>query len=122
MRFIVKPSPDRDEYVEWSTIVEAPMRIGSRADFVRELGQGVASRLDRADETGTTSYPPPRGPQDGAWGDVLIFEQRGTISCAKLSEFTHLLLDGDLQGALRLCEPFEDEDRVRGLDAPSEPG
>jgi len=42
MRFIVKPDPGRDEYVEWSSIVESPTRVGSRADFLREL---VASGL-----------------------------------------------------------------------------
>jgi hypothetical protein len=122
MRFIVKPDPGRDEYVEWSSIVESPTRVGSRADFLRELGVGelgnrTADRLDRADRTGTTSHL-----REGAWGDSLVFEQRGTIACARLGEFTHLLFDGDLQAALRLCEPFEDLDHVRGLDAPSQPG
>jgi hypothetical protein len=122
VHFIVKPDQNRDVYVEWSSMMEAPIRIGSRADFLRELGAGepgnrTTDRLDRADRSGTTMLPPPLSPQDGAWGDLLVFEQRGTIACAKLAEFTHLLFDGDLQGALRLCEPFEDEERVRGLES-----
>jgi hypothetical protein len=120
-RFIVKPDPDRDEYVEWSSIVESWTFLGTRAEMLAHLRAGrdyvefgeqaPNVRLDRADKNGTSSFL-----GEGAYGDRLVFEQRGTIACARLGEFVRALADGDLQAALRMCEPWEDEERVRGLE------
>lgn len=50
-KFIVKPIKDRDEYVEWSTIVDSPVSCGNRADYSDEN----PARLDRADATGSSA-------------------------------------------------------------------
>ncbi|MFE9099867.1 hypothetical protein [Actinomadura geliboluensis] len=65
--YILKPDPDRDLYVEWSTIVDAPVGHGTRAEWVAE---GIApARLDRADRTGTSAYRPLAV---GAWDDAEL--------------------------------------------------
>ena len=112
---ILKPDPERDEYVVWSNIVEAPLALGTAEEIVQWLGlhdQAPADksreRIARADATGTSSMI-----GDGAFGDYMIFEQRGTIACAKIAALTRCLINEDLDGALALCEPFDGETEVR---------
>ncbi len=50
---------------------------------------------------------------DGAFGDFMIFEQRGTIACSQLADLTRYLIANDLDSAYDLCEPFDDETEVR---------
>ncbi|WP_433330044.1 hypothetical protein [Spirillospora sp. CA-294931] len=71
---MIKPEPGRDLYVEWSTVVEAPVAHGTRAEWEAE---GVdPAHLDRADRTGTSCYPPL---SLGAWDDdeLLVAEPLG---------------------------------------------
>jgi hypothetical protein len=112
---IIKPDPDRDEYVAWSTIVEAPVCLGSADDLVaffadhnQDPEEKTRERIARADATGTSSMI-----GDGAFGDFMIFEQRGTIACSKLADLTRCLIANNLNGAYDLCEPFGDETEVR---------
>lgn len=68
-RFIVKVAPDRDAYLEWSTVVDAPVSVGVRDAFVAEYGE---ERVARADVAGTSAryfhwLPPVE--QAGGWGD-----------------------------------------------------
>ena len=54
--FILKlnPDPEDDQYVEWSTIVEAPTsEILTEAKAIELYGR---ERLERAKKTGTSSY------------------------------------------------------------------
>jgi hypothetical protein len=111
---IIKPDPSRNEYVAWSTIVESPLCIGDADDIVVFLAQQYHSpesearkRIARADATGTSSHD-----DEGAFGDFLIFEQRGTIDCAKLADLTRCLIADDLDGAYDLCKPFDDSAEV----------
>jgi hypothetical protein len=71
--FIVKPDPDDDFYVEWSTVVDAPTAYGSREELTADLGprSGSAERFDRADEFGTSMCDPllPRDDQFFGWND-----------------------------------------------------
>ena len=55
--YIVKPIADRDEYVVWSTIVDAPTHVGTRATLGLILGgtAGAPERFDRADHTGSSA-------------------------------------------------------------------
>lgn len=51
-----------DEYVEWSTVVDAPVSYAiTRAEAVEAFG---ASRIARADEKGTSYLSPPYTLQD----------------------------------------------------------
>lgn len=58
--YIVKPKPDEDFYIYWSTVVDGPVGWGSRKDLKRDISgdsliAGNDQRFDRADETGTSS-------------------------------------------------------------------
>lgn len=55
-RYIVKPVAERDFYVEYSTIVDNWVSCGTREDMVR-YGLIDETRLDRADATGSSSWP-----------------------------------------------------------------
>lgn len=113
-RLIIKPDQGRDEYVLWSTIVEAPLALGTAAQITewlmhdqKEPVHVTRERIARADATGTSSVD-----GDGAFGDFMIFEQRGTIACSKLADLTRCLLNDNLDGAYDLCEPFDDKTEV----------
>jgi hypothetical protein len=49
--YIVKAAPDEDLYVEWSTVVDAPIRWGTSDALVLRR-----DRKSRADATGTSSF------------------------------------------------------------------
>ncbi|UDL16524.1 hypothetical protein SEA_ZOOMAN_283 [Microbacterium phage Zooman] len=65
-RYFIKPEPDVDLYVWWSTIVDAPIMWGTRAEFMEQyesdremmfdFGRDFEERLDRADATGSSSH------------------------------------------------------------------
>lgn len=58
-RHIIKPERDVDFYVEYSTIVDCPVGWGSREDFLKKREVQPSQqreRLERADETGTSSH------------------------------------------------------------------
>lgn len=60
-RYIMKADKDHDLYVEWSTVVDAPVGWGPAASF-SSLDVG---RKARCDETGTSMHDP----QWGGWED-----------------------------------------------------
>lgn len=115
---IVKATPDADLYIEWSTIVEAPTFIGTRAETLEYLGLPSPSvsdtpeeRLARADETGTSA----KGDYAwfGSWTyDGFVVEQRGVLPRSRLSAFAVLYADDD-PAWLDLLEPFDAETPVR---------
>ena len=116
---VIKPSPDRDEYVYWSTIVEAPIMWGDRAGMLAYLQEEhdnaplVTSepgpRLDRADRYGSSAL-------DGTfrWDDQeLIYEQRGYLARKDLYRACLLLGEDRESEVWDLMTPFEDEAGVR---------
>ena len=104
---LVKAAPDRDMYVGWSNVAEAPAGVWSREAAI-EYGF-PPSRLDRADQTGTSSHI-----GDGAWNDSgFVAEQRGWLRRDRLGDYAVEYLHGDLQAAFDLLEPFEGETEVR---------
>lgn len=114
-RIIIKAAPDRDLYVEWSTIVEAPVFIGGRAETLAHLhreqegGDAPEVRLARVDETGTSA----KGSYAwfGAWDDEgLIYEQRGSVPRERLCDFLDAYLRDDEEAALSFVVSFERED------------
>jgi len=122
-RIVIKPDRDEDFYVGWSTIVEAPIWFGSRADALkciiqdhRESG-GPADppeeRLARADRYGS-SIKPEANYGFGYWDDDgFIYEQRGVLPRKYLIEACRLLAADDDPGVWDLLEPFEDGEAVR---------
>lgn len=120
--FIIKAARDRDLYMEWSTIVDGPTFIGTRAEILAHLERAPDRRpadvpevrVRRADETGTSAKPDPHapgysGPLDGAWDDTgLIVEQRGWLPRARFAEFLDAYL-ADPEKAYALLDPFDDE-------------
>ncbi|MCW6008697.1 hypothetical protein K1W54_29745 [Micromonospora sp. CPCC 205371] len=121
---LIKPVPDRDEYVYWSTVVEAPIAFGSRVEMLAEFAeewkrdhgdippQGWRSpeaRLARADEYGSSAV-------DGffRWDETtLIFEQRGLLARKDLYRAAELLHEEREAEVWDLLTPFEDEVEVR---------
>lgn len=100
---LVKAAPDKDLYVQWSTVCDMPGGVFSR-ETALEYGF-PPSRLDRADETGTSSHI-----GDGAWDDNgFVAEQRGWLRRGRLGDYAVEYLHGDRQAAFDLLEPFEGE-------------
>lgn len=103
---IVKTAPDKDMYVGWSNICEMPAGVWSRQTAL-EYGF-PASRLDRADTTGSSSHI-----GDGAWDDNgFVAEQRGWLRRDRLGDYAVEYLHGDRQAAYALLEPFDDSPAV----------
>jgi hypothetical protein len=115
---VVKPDRDRDLYVGWSSIVEAPVWWGPRAEVLQYLADdhrgrsddAPEARLARADEAGTSAYDK----RDGGWDDEgFVYEQRGWLPRTKLIPLCEALQRGDESAAWDLLEPFDDETEVR---------
>ena len=111
--FILKPAPDRDEYVLWSTITECPYFVGTREECKRELsvhgpGAGASERFDRADRTGTSSVDGLDGWDDGKTTGRVIVEQRGLVELKDLPEVYRCLMSK--QSYDHVVTPFEDDE------------
>ncbi|CAL9349205.1 hypothetical protein SUDANB1_00426 [Streptomyces sp. enrichment culture] len=100
---IVKPHRDKDQYVGWSNVCDMPAGVWSRETAI-EYGF-PPSRLDRADDTGSSSLI-----GDGAWDDKgFVAEQRGWLRRERLGDYAVEYLHGDREAAYALLEPFERE-------------
>lgn len=109
-RLILKPDRDVDFYVEWSTIVDSPIRSGPRAYLEAELGPDSAVRFDRADKHGSSSLGRWYGFDDtGLITGEPLPEQRW-LPRSKLAAYAKALDINDRAAAMGLTEPIEDED------------
>lgn len=125
-QIIVKPASDRDEYVIWSSIVEAPVGYGNRAEILTQLredwdrdyphatpkpGFRPEDRLGRVDANGSSAAG------DYTWGywdhDGFIYEQRGWLPRQHLYRACELLDAGREAEVWDLLTPFEGETEVR---------
>jgi hypothetical protein len=126
-RLVIKPIADRDEYIAWSTVVEAPLSGGTRAEMLRwvanrhgmDRGPGGAEKLmARVDECGTSIKQDPDSTfqwREGEWSDdSFIYEQIGTIAREKMYPMFRLLVEGREREALDLLEPLEDDPEYPG--------
>lgn len=111
--YIIKPDPTLDQYMIWSTIVEAPLIAGTRLDIEdyvsNNLSQvrGLAASFERADRTGTSATD-----GDGGYDDSVgfIYMQQGFIPRAKFTDLSYLVGDGHQRyDATPLIIPFEDD-------------
>lgn len=121
-RLVIKPIRDRDEYVGWSTIVDAPLAGGTRAEMLEWVASrtgmdrgkaGAAELMDRVDEVGTSIVQDPDSSfqwRFGEWSDTeFIYEQIGTVERENLYPMFLLLVEGKEREALDCLDPFEDE-------------
>ena len=69
---IIKPIRDEDFYVVYSSVVDAPIRCGTRAELEATYEHAGADRFARADETGSSS----KLGWDG-WADQTITVREG---------------------------------------------
>lgn len=117
-RFIIKPEADRDLYIEWSTVVDAPVKAGTRETITAELDHefGTHGRdhtreaLDRADELGSSSML-----GDGAWNDERLILMNGPgapglIYRKDLVKMIEVYEKPDAEKLIgAMVEPFEDD-------------
>ena len=119
---VIKPERDTDLYVGWSTIVEAPVWWGPRAEVTQYLIEDAAkpygdstspeARLARADANGTSALG--GFAFFGRWDDEdLIYEQRGLLPRRCLIEACEALAREDESAVWDLLEPLEDGMEVR---------
>jgi hypothetical protein len=123
-RYIMKASKDDDLYVEWSSVVDDAIFVGTReemfAHLVREdaashpgfapiQGNRAEDRLLRCDETGTSyehKWPSGNGPE-GSWTDSTVqIGQEGTIPRDKLCEYALAMKRNDMEARDKLITPF----------------
>lgn len=110
-RYIIKPSQDEDVYVEWSTIVDAPVsRTMTRAEAVAAHSE---ERIARADESGHSCLWT-RAP---FWDRTVIVMEvqpcpRGTIRHADAGRFTDALIAEDYETAGSYITPFDDDEET----------
>lgn len=135
---VMKESPESDFYIGWSSVVEAPVwgadREGALEILRRESDLYLRDdaphhpeqRLERADETGTSSMWVTKAaeespafaahgyPEDGSWEDSgTIYMQRGMVSRANMFALTRRILADPGADVTDLLTPFDDEDEVR---------
>lgn len=116
-RIVLKATPERDLYCEWSTIVDSVTFIGTRAEIVEYLGEGEFRgsgdrpevRVSRADHFGTSAMY--GDPHDGAWEDSgFVYEQRGWLPRARLVDLLdRYLADPEDPKVDDLLDPLEDD-------------
>lgn len=114
---IIKISPERDAYLIWSNMVEAPVFAGTRDELVDHLTTGwreqakqaVLDRLARADAKGSSALYPSQLDPDGGWNDKdgFIYKQEGWLPRSRLEQVYDRLIDGNFDMA-DLLDPFDD--------------
>ncbi|MET9779372.1 hypothetical protein ABZ023_34930 [Streptomyces sp. NPDC006367] len=114
-RCIIKATQDEDLYLEWSSVVDACTRVGTRAEFLA-LGHRQEA-LDRADRTGTSDIVAHLGGWDDDSLGVGTTEHRQhegplILNRADLVAFARHLAVGDSQQAEALLisdpEPWDE--------------
>lgn len=113
-RIVMKEAPDVDFYVIWSSIVDAPVYWGARAEIAARVESQVDNpaeeRLARADATGTSAMPDPwvtHSHLPGAWDDSgFIYDQRGWLPRAKVFELARRLAVSSDPDVDDLLEPL----------------
>jgi hypothetical protein len=116
-RFIMKASKDDDLYVEWSSVVDDVIFVGTRMEMFTHLvredaashpgyapiqGNRAEDRLVRCDETGTSALD-----GDGSWNDPVVqIGQEGTIPRDKLGEYALAMKRNDMTARDALITQF----------------
>lgn len=98
--YLVKVDRERDAYIVWSTVVESPVELGTRAELQAENSKLTDERFNRADASGTSARFfdwLPDDQQELGWADAdgVICEQRGFLPRTRLGDVY------DLYGPMR---------------------
>lgn len=111
MKPILKPFRDRDIYIEWSSIADAPTRIVFSRDNARRYLDVDETRLDRIDLNGS-SVSSGVGGGWGWWDDAGIIWNQRWLPRENLYLLTVAELDQDRDECMRLTQEFVDENPV----------
>lgn len=121
--FIIKPDAEEDFYVNWSTVVDAPLQWGTREELMYDLGNengGIPERFDCADRYGTSMCDPnlPRDDQWFGWNETKFLVREivphwdkyiTLIKREDLKEMCHRLETDDDTEDLLIKENIDDE-------------
>lgn len=118
---IIKPVPERDEYVIWSTEEEFPIACGTRAEMLEYLGGDLQAgecptcrrfisvqdtpeaRLRRTDLNGSSDL----SHRFGWWDDgEFLYRQRGMLNREDLVRACQLVCDGRGDEVAALLDPL----------------
>lgn len=124
--YIVKIAPDREDFIIWSSIVEAPKWFGNREELIEHLGDiegecptchnrvapgdTTRERIKRADLNGSSGYD-----RTWWWDESEIYAQLGVLHREHLGTVTALLAGGAPMDDERIrihLEPFDDDEAV----------
>lgn len=118
-RYIIKPHKDLDLYIEWSTVVDAPLFVGSRVEITEYLTGGIGhdahtpslalERLDRADERGSSMLDPTGCDWDSVGLIPCTHRGQRWLRRGRLGAYCLLVMEDDPEGAYALTEPLEDQ-------------
>lgn len=117
-RFLIKATRDRDAYIEWSTVTDSPVSIGTRAEYAAAFGE---SRLARTDRNGTSAkwFDAQHGElEEGGWADESLIvvegaEHPGMLPRERLGDL-YDLLSADINAPIPAdwVTPFPDDDET----------
>lgn len=115
-RYIIKPDKELDLYVEWSTTVDNPTCVASRAEMAAYLVEGqkhtsaqAEARLERADRSGSSMLDPTGCDWDDEGLIPLTHKGQRWLRRGRLGAYCLLVAVDDPEGAYLLTEPFEDQ-------------
>lgn len=113
--YVVKPVKDEDFYVLWSSVVDAPVAFGPRSFMLDHLTRqpgnrhDPATRLDRADDTGTSVVDA----EVYGWDDdIFIYLQQGILRRGRLKELCVRLGQDVNADVSDLLERFDGDEAV----------
>jgi hypothetical protein len=126
VNILIKPDPDRGEYVYWSDELERPIAHGNRAAMVRYItmeweqrwpgrpqpaGHTAEDRAARADLRGSSATG---GFRFGHWhDDEMILEQRGLLAREDLWAAAVFFAAGQDEKVWDMMTPLEEHTEVR---------
>jgi hypothetical protein len=119
-RVLLKCDPNVDLYIEWSTVVDAPTAVGTRAQFEKEMNipkrgeefmteEAIRIRMDRVNKHGTSRL----GDDDGNWDDKGLLYRQGPkpafLPRKNFLAYGQMLLKDPNAQPDGLTEPLEDD-------------
>lgn len=122
-RFLIKCDPSVDLYIEWSTVVDAPVGVGTRAQFEKDMNtphrgavfmteNAIRLRLNRTDKRGTSLLD--YGSDGGGWSSKGLLYMQGLkpafLPRRNFLAYGQMLLKDPNAQPVGLTEPLEDDE------------
>lgn len=121
---VIKPVPDENFYIIWSTVVDNVTFLGEREHVIAHLcsrgdaNDEVQDRLVRADANGTSAMWPETGPDAyGGWNDdgfivhnMKHFDTARWLPRELLYSYCERIVEGEDLHAEMLTEALSDEE------------